>query len=173
MLEINSLLNESFLLQVPGESQTDRFDVATSNSIQGKYLRMIKSMLNLIYEPVLVKNDMKDAIDEVHHLTIVVLLKNPSILSDVWRAFDKSLGPKGRHAQAGSDSLVLNMFKDLLSFPIQNLHHFTYLLKQLCGKNRFQFGRFVFEYCNRLLIDTRDGHNITTKELRGKGGQLQ
>lgn len=65
------------------------------------------------------------------------------------------------------------MFRDLLSFPIQNLHHFSYLLKQLCGKNRYQFGRFVFEYCNRLLIDSRDGHNITPEELRGKGGSLQ
>lgn len=70
--------------------------MATSSTIQGKYLRVIKSFLNLIYEPVLLKNEMRDAIEEVHHLTIVVLLKNPSILADVWRAFDKSLGPKNR-----------------------------------------------------------------------------
>jgi hypothetical protein len=61
----------------------------SSLSIQGEFLKVLKSFLNLVYNPVLVRFNMAAEQEEVQHITIHVLLKNPVILKDVWSALDR------------------------------------------------------------------------------------
>jgi hypothetical protein len=87
MVEVENMLQGSFLICVPGQSSTNRND-CSSNSIQGEYLKILKNFLNLIYEPVLVKHKMSDEIDRVQAMTMMYLLKNKAILDDVWSYLD-------------------------------------------------------------------------------------
>ena len=136
------MLNNSYLFTVPGQSQESRLD--QTNSINGEYLKIIKAFLNLIYAPVLLENNMEAAIEEVHHLTMMILLKNPHILRDVWSTLDKVRSGKNEKTQLrGSELLVLNMFSEMIREPMKDLSIYTLLLRQLCGKNRSPFAQYV------------------------------
>jgi hypothetical protein len=67
------------------------------------------------------------------------LLKNPHILGDVWSTLDRAKSGEKHITAKGRDSLVLNMFEDLLKSPIDDMAMYSFLLKQLCGKNRVPF----------------------------------
>jgi restriction endonuclease len=88
MVEIKNMFTSSFLL-TNSYSQDGRLDDTSSASIQGEFLKVLKSFLNLIYNPVLVKHDMVQEQQEVQNITIQILLKNAAILKDVWSALDK------------------------------------------------------------------------------------
>ena len=64
-------------------------DDTSSFSIHGEYLKVLKSFLNLIYEPIFVKYDRADEIYQVKKLSVEVLLKNPLILKDVWKQLEQ------------------------------------------------------------------------------------
>ena len=61
MLEIENLLQGSYLITVPGQGLANRDDC--SNSIKGEYYNILKSFLNLIHKPLLVKFNMEKEID--------------------------------------------------------------------------------------------------------------
>ena len=51
--ELDSILRQSYLLTVPGYESQGRLDDNLSASINGEFLKILKSFINLIYEPVL------------------------------------------------------------------------------------------------------------------------
>jgi len=57
-------------------------------SMQGEFLKMLKAFFNLIFEPVLQANSMKQEINMVKDLTISDLVKSPAILKDLWSVID-------------------------------------------------------------------------------------
>lgn len=142
MVEIANMLNHSYLFTVPGHSQEGRLDQSSHSSIHGEFLKVMKSFLNLIYRPVLIENNMETAIEAVHNLTFTIMLKNPDILRDVWSTLDRARSAEKAEIR-GSDVLVLNMFEEMLRNPMQNLSVYSLLLRQLCGKNRNPFARYV------------------------------
>lgn len=114
-------------------------DDTSSYSISGEYLRTLKSFLNLIYDPIFLKNNMQDEIFQVKKLSVEVLLKNPTILKDVWRQLD--LKKKGQIDD--KQYVTLKMFEDLFTRPFDSLNCYSYLLTVLCGKNRFPHAQYV------------------------------
>jgi hypothetical protein len=86
MVELDQMLRASYLFAASGQPADD--SSSGTGSIRGEFMKVIKSYLNLIFEPVLVKNRMEREMDEVRSLTIEVLLKDPVILNDVWHALD-------------------------------------------------------------------------------------
>ena len=90
--------------------------------------------------------------NEVQSITINILLKNPMILQDVWSALDTKKREQIQSYQkeqkqkppAESEFLILRMFEDLLMSPMDNLPFYSYLFRQLSGKNRFRYARFVY-----------------------------
>jgi len=52
---------------------------------------------------------------------------------------------------------MLKMFEDLLQSPFEHLPYYTYLLRSLCGKNRYRYANFVFKMLELQRIKvTRD-----------------
>ena len=101
MVEVDQMLRASSLLATSGQLGTAKLDDFSSKSIDGQFLKVLKSYLNLIFEPVLVKNQMEREMEDVRSLTIEVLLKNPVILKDVWLALDNQKRGEagGRHSK--------------------------------------------------------------------------
>lgn len=131
-------------------------------------MKVLKSFLNLIYTPVLERNDMEKEKDVVQHLTINVLLKNPKILTDVWAGLDRKLrSQRGDKLPeiAENDLLVLRMFGDLLNSPMESLPFYTFLLRQLCGKNRFPYARFVYFMLSKQRVK-QDGVILKLEEFQ-------
>ena len=80
---IDNMLRNSFLFTEPGHSSQGRLDDTSSSSINGEYLKMLKSFLNLAWEPILIPQG-EETREVVMFLTLEVLLKNPIILEEVW-----------------------------------------------------------------------------------------
>jgi hypothetical protein len=51
---IDNMLRNSFLFTEPGNSTTGRLDDTSCSSINGEYLKMLKSFLNTAWEPILI-----------------------------------------------------------------------------------------------------------------------
>ena len=108
---------------VINESNSREYEHSTS---QNEYLGLLKSFLNLIYEPILLQFKKQKEIDIVQKLTVDYLLKNHGVLSSFWKKYNS-----GNMNQ-------LKMFSNVLREPLINPHHYTYLLRILCGKKKFQ-----------------------------------
>ena len=81
---IDNMLRNSFLFTEPGHSSQSRLDDTSSSSINGEYLKMLKSFLNTAWEPILIPQG-EETKEMVMYLTLEVLLKNPIILEEVWK----------------------------------------------------------------------------------------
>ena len=189
MVEVDQMLRASSLLAAPGQSGSAKLDDFSSKSIDGEFMKVLKSYLNLIFEPVLVKNQMEREIADVRSLTIEVLLKNPVILKDVWLAIDnrkrgeagshhmKGMQPAGKDMHQSQSQLQLKMFEDLLLHPMidmSSLPVYAYLLRVLCGKNRFRHAEHVFNMLDLQRVKTVMGQGrgdiLTAEELSGTQG---
>jgi len=49
------------------------------------------------------------------------------------------------------------MFEDLLLEPMENLPFYTFLLKQLCGKNRWRYAQYVNKMMNLQKVKMEVG----------------
>lgn len=159
--EIDQIIRQSPLLTLPGHGSSSRLDddsSATQTSINGEFLKVLKAFLNLIYEPVLVQEDLEAEIAIVRAVTLEVLLKDARLLRDVWRHIDasragdgargpRSLGghpPQGEISDARPGFSAMKMFERALEAPFEDLRLSTYLLRVMCGKNRYKHAEHVY-----------------------------
>lgn len=84
--EIRNILQSSPLLTLLGHQSEGRLD-DTEFGMNADILKMIKSFLNLVWTPVLQKFNLKAYQENVQELTVSILLKNPSVLKDIWRQY--------------------------------------------------------------------------------------
>jgi len=103
--EIDAIIRQSPLLYAAGNGSLSRMDIDVSSqtSAAGEFLKVLKSLINLIYEPVLVKHGKEEDKRVVHAVTLEVLLKNAQLLKDVWRQADasRSKSDSGRVSYGG------------------------------------------------------------------------
>lgn len=167
MVEVDQMLRASYLFAASGQSVDDY--LSGTGSIRGEFMKVIKSYLNLIFEPILVKNRMEREIDGVRSLTIEVLLKDPVILNDVWHALDdkrrggpaasrsKGMQIAGEGGRSSQSHLQLKMFEDLLLHPMSSfddLPVYAYLLRVLCGKDRYRHAEHVYSMLDLQKVKT-------------------
>ena len=169
MREIDAIIRQSPLLYAAGNGSLSRMDIDVSSqtSAAGDFLKVLKSLINLIYEPVLVKHGKEEDKRVVHAVTLEVLLKNAQLLKDVWRQADasRSKSDSGRVSysgraddrtrqaaanrdvvDAGTSFSAMKMFEGVLKNPLsEDLLFYTYLLKVMCGKNRNKHAHNVFK----------------------------
>jgi len=89
----------------------------------------------------------------------------------VWSALDS----RKRHEEPEQDQLILRMFEDLLTRPVSEMMHmYTFLLKQLCGKNRYRYAPYVYKMMTLQRVKNQhgdsQGHLLTQAEYSKNKG---
>lgn len=135
----------------------------------GEFLKVLKSFINLVYEPVLLKYGSEEDLQAVRAVTVDVLLKNGKLLRQVWKQVDQSRSSSGGKQAHGfgeeakdvidvsTSFSTLKMFESVLMTPMSSLQFYTYLLRVMCGKNRNKYAHYAFNMLDLQFVKMHDG----------------
>ena len=96
MSQLDTLLRQSPLLLMASRSFSPQLDISAAStfsshtSMNGEFLKVLKSFINLVYEPILLRYGSEEDSQAVQAVTVDVLLKNGKLLRQVWKQIDQS-----------------------------------------------------------------------------------